>query len=276
MAEETKIKHRPRSEVLLLMVLLTGSLFLMLFSHYRSELVTRFRERSYLTVESVQLVFYHLRSEGIGFLSDIGQVSELREENKTLKRKIAELSFKEESYYQQIVADNRRLTGLLEFKEKQPYSLVPVKLTAYSPENYFKIIYIDQGSRKGIEKGMVVVNAQGLVGRIVEVYPRQSKVLLVIDERSKVGVRDRQTGDVGVLQGRGKEGTGDLKYLLNKAEVIIGGELITSGLGGLFPEGIPVGKILTVVRKPYSIFLEVKVLPAVDFGKLEEIFLIRE
>ena len=71
-------------------------------------------------------------------------------------------------------------------------------------------------------------------------------------------------------------GTCDLKYLLNKADVSTGDELVTSGLGGSFPESIPVGKIFRVERKPYSIFLEVEALPGVDFGKLEEIFLIRE
>jgi len=260
----------------LLAALLASSLFLMLFSHYRSQSVIRLRERSYLIVEGAQSAFSCLKSEGIGFLSNVGRINELSEENRKLKRKIAELSFREKSYYQQMATDNRRLTNLLRFKEKQPYSLLPVRLTAYSTQDYFKVIYIGKGSQEGIEKGMVVVNAQGLVGRITEVYSRQSKVLLVIDERSKVGVRDRQTGDVGVLQGRGKMGTCDLKYLLNKADVSTGDELVTSGLGGSFPEGIPVGKIFRVERKPYSIFLEVEVLPGVDFGKLEEIFLIRE
>ncbi len=123
---------------------------------------------------------------------------------------------------------------------------------------------------------MAVVSPQGLVGKVIEEYSHQAKVLLIIDERSKVGIRVQRTRDIAILQGKGKEGVCELKYLLNTASVKVGDKVVTSGLGNLFPEGILVGKISEVKRDSNRLFQEVKITPTVDFGKLEELFVIKK
>lgn len=153
---------------------------------------------------------------------------------------------------------------------------LPAQVIAYPSYSYFKTVLINRGEKEGIEKGLVVVNSQGLVGRIVEVYPRQAKVLLILDERSKVGVRDQESRDVAILQGKGEEGVCELKYLLNKASIETGDNVITSGLGGIFPQGILVGKVSRVRKNPRRLFQEVEVVSSVDFGKLEELFIIKK
>ncbi len=257
---------------------LAGVLFLssilMVVSVHHSDLVVRIREKSHVLVGLFPAASFHLKTNVIKFIEDVNNSRELRKENKALKDQLAQFAFQEKNYYRRIESTNERLEKMLEFKQRQPYELLPVEVVAYAPRNYFKIFFLGKGKKEGIEKGMVVVNAQGLVGRAIEVYPHQVKVLAIVDERSKVGVRNERTRDVGILQGKGK--VCELKYLLTKASVKVGDKVVTSGLGGLFPKGILVGKISRVKKNPNRLFQEVEVVPSVDLGKLEELFIIKK
>jgi len=257
---------------------LVGFLFLssilMLISSYHSDVVVRIREKSYVLMGLFPAAGFRVKSNIGKFIEDIHNSRRLREENKALKDRLAQLIFQEKNYYQRMVSTNERLGKMLEFQQKQPCELLPVQVVAYAPRDYFKVFFLGKGKKEEIEKEMVVVNAQGLVGRIIEVYPHQAKVLTILDERSKVGVRNERTRDVAILQGMGK--ACELKYLLTRASVEVGDEIVTSGLGDLFPKGILVGRISRVKKNPNRLFQEVEVVPSVDFGKLEELFVIKK
>lgn len=261
---------------LFLFSLLILSSLLMLISNSRADISLYIREKTYAMVGALQMGTFNLKVGLTEFINDMGRSQRLREENKALKNELAEMRFRERNYYQEIISSHQRLKKMLEFKEEQSYKLVPTQVIAYPSYSYFKEVFIDRGKEEGIEKGLVVVNYQGLVGKVIETYPHQAKVLLILDERSKVGVRDQQTRDVGILQGKGERGVCELNYLLNKALVEVGDRVITSGLGGLFPEGILVGEISRVRKNPRRLFQEVEVVPSVDFGKLEELFIIKQ
>ena len=246
----------------------------MMISIYHGDVVVRIREKSYVLIGLFPAASFHLKTNIVKFIEDLHGSRRLREENKALKEELAQLIFREKNYYERIISINKRLEKMFEFKKRQAYELVPAEVVAYAPRNYFKIFFLGKGKKEGIEKEMVVVNAQGLVGRVIEVYPHQAKVLTILDERSKVGVRNERTRDVAILQGKRK--VCELKYLLTKASVKVGDEIVTSGLGGLFPKGILVGRISRVKKNPNCLFQEVEVIPSVDFGKLEELFLIKK
>lgn len=252
------------------------SFILLSVSSYKRDITPLLREKGYAVIGFLQTASLGVKMRLAEFLEDIHTSEKLREENEVLKAEIARLLFKEKSYYEEIISSNQRLKELLGFKKEQPYQLLPTEVIAYTPHNYFKTVVLGEGEKEGIEKDMVVVNAQGLVGKVIEVYPHQAKVLLASDEASKVGVRVQRTGDVAILQGKGERGICELKYLLGKASVEVGDRVVTSGLGGLFPEGILVGKISQVRKNPNQLFQEVEVVPSVDFGKLEELFLIKK
>mgnify|MGYP000061753774 CR=1 FL=1 len=248
----------------------------MLVSHLKGNLPARIREGSYDIIGPIQIISSNFKGGLVKFVENICETEKIRKENQELKRKVEELLFKQKNYYQEVLLSNQRLRELLNFKQKESYSLIPLEVIAYAPYNYFKVIFINGGREEGLKKGMVVVNAQGLVGRITEVYPHRAKVLLIIDERSKVGVRNQRTRDIGILQGKGEEEVCELKYLLTKADVKIGDKVVTSGLGGLFPKGILVGEISYIGRNPDQLFQKVEVKPTVDFEKLEELFVIKK
>ena len=270
------LKDTSQHKVFLLSIFLILSFSLMFLSFSQPYLLINLRERNYFIGEFFYSLSFNLKMKLKDFAESISQAKSLQKENLILRRKMEELLFKEKNYYPEIIASNRRLKALLGFKEKHPYKLIPVELVAYSPMDFFKVIYIGKGAKEGVRRGMGVVNAQGLVGKVIEVYPYQAKVLLVLDERSKIGVRVQRTQDIGILQGEGEKGVCELKYLLTKAEVKVGDKVVTSGLGGLFPEGILVGYISKIRKKPNYLFQKIEVTPSVDFGKLKEFFLVTQ
>ena len=257
----------------MLLVLLSGAVVLMVVSRSQPDAVRRVREVSYGVVEGVQSTSARLRQGSTGLIAGIGRTRRILEENRRLKQELAAMRFREKGYYREVMRENQRLARLLEFQRSQPYELVPVDLVGYSRSEYFRIIYLGRGAKEGVERDMVVVNAEGLVGRVSEVYPHECKAMLITDDRSKVGVRDQRSRDVGILQGQGSD-TGRLRYVLKRADVAVGDELVTSGLGRLFPEGIPVGKISGVNQETRDMFLDIRVELAVNFGALEGLFLI--
>jgi len=248
----------------------------MLISAYKRNLPSQIREKSYSIIGSIQQTAFNFE-ESIGeCIKNFYEAKELREENELLKIEIDKLLFEKENYFKEILSSYQRFEKLLEFKQKKAYHLLPVRVISYTPSIYFKVVFIDKGGKEGIKKGMAVVSPQGLVGKVIEEYSHQAKVLLIIDERSKVGIRVQRTRDIAILQGKGKEGVCELKYLLNTASVKVGDKVVASGLGNLFPEGILVGKISEVKRDSNRLFQEVKITPTVDFGKLEELFVIKK
>ena len=268
--------EKVHSKALFLISFLFISFVLILVSNYRRDLPIEVRERSYFFMESLQKLFFNLKAEFTERIGNIYEAEELRKENQILKEKVDKLTFQEKNYYPQILSINEKLKRMLEFKKKQTFKLIPAEVIAYSPFNYFDTIFIGKGRDEGIEKNMVVVNAQGLVGRITEVYPHQAKILTILDRRSKVGIRDENTRDIAILQGKGEEEKCELIYLPNKVSVKMGDKIITSGLGGLFPKGILVGEISLIKKNPYRLFQYIEVTPYVDFRRLEELFIIKE
>jgi len=254
---------------------LSISIVLMLISNQKKNLPIHIRERTYNLIDPLRVSFPSIKEELHRFIEDFQGIEKLRSENQALRIRIEELLLQEKNYYQEMASSNQRLRELLDFKKQQPYSLIPVEVIAYAPHNYFQVIFIGKGRDEGIRKEMVVVNSQGLIGRVIEAYPHRAKVLLILDERSKIGVRDQRTRDIGILHGKGERGICELKYALSRADVRVGDRIITSGLGGLFPKGILVGEICDIKKDPNQLFQEIVVAPSVDFGKLEELFVIK-
>ena len=134
----------------------------------------------------------------MGVAGSFQDTKNLQEENRLLKARLAEMVFRAENYYREITISNQRLRRMLGFKLGQSYELLPVEVISYPPRSFFRAVFIGKGEKEGMKRNMVVTSAEGLVGRIVEVYPHQSKVLTILDELSRVGVMDQRTRDVAI------------------------------------------------------------------------------
>jgi rod shape-determining protein MreC len=173
----------------------------------------------------------------------------------------------------EIELSNRRLRKLLNFQQNITDQVVAAEVIGKDPSAWFKTIIIDKGSADGIEKGFPVLIPEGIAGQVIELAAGHSKVLLIIDPNSAVDALVQRTRSRGLIKG-GLGGKCLFKYVLRKHEIRVGDAVISSGLDGVYPKGLHIGKISGVIRRNAGIFQEVTVTPNVDFEKLEQVLVV--
>ena len=198
----------------------------------------------------------------------------LRQENETLKKELQQLKLQLSRYREADLA-NQRLRSLLNFKKSIATPLMPAQLVAFDPSGWFQTILIDKGREDGVVQDMAVVSAEGLVGRVIGVSGHHAKVLLILDANSAVDTFVQRSRARGVLVGLGRERC-LLKYVQRNEDVQVGDQVISSGMGGVFPKGLPVGTVEEVVRGNSGLFQRVEVEPAVDFSRLEVVMVVKQ
>ena len=194
------------------------------------------------------------------------------QENVLLRKKLDLLRL-ENSRYQEVLLANRRLRLLLYFQENTDELLLAARVIGWDSSGLFKSITIDKGKDDGIRVSMPVVNAEGVVGRIISVSPGYSQVLLVTDQNSSVdGLVQRSRGR-GILKGRGSREC-LFEYVIKTCDIKNGDTIVTSGMGGVFPKGLYLGVVTQIEDFPNKLFKDVRVVPAVDFSRLEEVLVV--
>ena len=175
--------------------------------------------------------------------------------------------------------ENDRFREVLNFEEtRSNYNYISTNIIHYSGDNVLDGYVVDKGSDDGIEVGMVVVAAQGLVGRVSKVANNWSIIQCIINENIKVSVmpeNGRQNN--GILEGyksSKKEVLTKVNYLPMDADVKEGDVIITSGLGLVYPKEIRIGEVVSVEEDKLKVMKSVIVKPFVDFEKLEELFIV--
>jgi len=198
----------------------------------------------------------------------------LRQENEALRKELQELKLQLNRYREADLA-NQRLRSLLNFKKSIATPLMPAQLVAFDPSGWFQTILIDKGRDDGVVQDMAVVSAEGLVGRVIGVSGRHAKVLLMLDANSAVDAFIQRSRARGVLVGLGRERC-LLKYVQRNEDVQVGDQVISSGMGGVFPKGLLLGIVEEVIRGSSGLFQRVEVEPAVDFSRLEEVMVVKQ
>ncbi len=191
----------------------------------------------------------------------------LLEENRRLLNSIAGLKETEQ--------ENLRLKKLLDFKDKFKLSSVLARVISRDTSTEFRAIRINRGENAGIQKNMAVVTNQGVVGRVLRTTADTADVVTILDLYSAVDAIDERSRAPGVVEGLTDE-TCQMRFTLRTDDIQPGDTLISSGLSGLVPKGIPIGRVSKVNRKPFGITQEVEVIPSVEFSKLEEVMVITE
>jgi rod shape-determining protein MreC len=153
--------------------------------------------------------------------------------------------------------------------------MVPANVIHQDLSPWFQSLIIDQGAAAGIRPGMPVITDSGVVGLVAGTTPGASKVLLVIDPQSRVDAYVERTRARGTVRGTSGQQC-DFEYVLRHENIEEGDLLLTSGLGTVYPKGLVVGRVASVDRKTSGLFLGAKITPAVDFTRLEEVFVILE
>lgn len=199
----------------------------------------------------------------------------VRAENRDLKAQIEQMRL-EQVRLREDAAQARRLQTLLAFKEQYIAKTVAAQVIGSSGSDLSRIVYIDKGEDDGLKRDMAVITADGVVGKVLAVFkkPAVSQVLLINDQSSGVGAILEKSRLQGVLRGTAS-GEIALERVMSDEQVTAGETLMTSGGDQIFPKGLPIGTI-TKVSNGKDLFLSIRVRPAADLSKLEEVLVLVE
>lgn len=174
--------------------------------------------------------------------------------------------------YREAMATNVRLNQLLDLAHTLNEPVLHAHVIGRDPALWFKTITIDKGISAGVEKGMPVVTVEGVVGQVINVAPRFAKVLLATDPNSAVDAILQTSRALGIVKGNGQGYR--LDYVLKDKEVVDDDLVITSGMGGVFPKGLLIGRVTEIGKDKRGMFHTIAVQPAVDFRELEYVTII--
>lgn len=264
------VKYR-RTVVLASAVLV--SFLLMTMEARREENFTPFLKR--LLLESVSPLLKataSIKRTSQGIWDNYVDLRSVRQENVRLREETQELETRLREL-EETRRENQRLKTLLDLREKQPFKVTPAVVVGKDATNWFHSVLIDRGSRHGVARHMVVIASGGLVGQAIDVAPSSARVQLITDPVSSVGVLLQDSRATGLLVGA-QSGRLRIRYLPVRAEVRAGEPVITSGLGGVYPKGVLVGKVVAVDKRSGALFQEATVEPSVDFSRLEEVLVV--
>ncbi len=195
----------------------------------------------------------------------------VRAENRNLKQQIERMSL-EQVRISQDADQARRLQALLAFKEQFISRTMAAQVIGSSGSELSRSVYIDKGESDGIRPDMAVITADGIVGKVLRVYRATSQVLLIDDQTSGVGAILDKTRVQGILRGT-PAGEVVLEKVMSDEAVPPGEMVLTSGGDGIFPKGLLVGRV-TKVAPGNELFLNIRVRPAADLSKLEEVLVV--
>ena len=197
----------------------------------------------------------------------------LREENRALRERINLLNRKIEEL-RIVSSDNDRLKELLNFRKQIPFSTIPAQVIGRDPSNWSNSLIIDKGSNGGVRQNRAVLSTKGLIGRVLEIGRYSSKILLITDPNSKVGVMIQRNRQGGILIGS-PGGRCKMVYIALDSDVAPGDKVITAGFGVIFPKDILVGEVLRVDKEPGRLYKSAVIKTVEDLSRLEEIMCIR-
>jgi rod shape-determining protein MreC len=255
----------------------TGFVLLIAFMVFASNLKNRqdanFFERALLTVFSPLFSMGASVTGGTEVIwRDYLLLVNVRKQNRELLEQLRLMNGRLIAEQEALLA-NDRLKKLLLLKETLTFPAVAASIIGEDGAPWFKTMMIDRGESDGFTEGMPVVASDGVVGQIVKVAGSTSRVLLVTDHSSGIAAVVQRSRARGVVRGAGS-GRLTLEFAIREDDVKVGDQIVTSGIGGTFPKGIPIGEVSMVKKGEYGIFQTVEVIPSVMISRLEEVLVL--
>jgi rod shape-determining protein MreC len=207
-------------------------------------------------------------------LDYFGDIHHLQTDNNQLQQQVRDLTLENASLYQYVYED-QQLDKLLDFKNHNAacFTLLGARVISRSPNDWDNTLVLDRGSQDGVAKDMVVVSDSGLIGRVDAVSPHTAEVLLILDPECAAGAVVPVNGTQGVIEGNKDDPQVlrmiDLPY---DAKLERGQSVVTSGLGGIFPGTLPIGKVLQMGGSDLNRYALIQ--PDVDFNRIEDVFIV--
>jgi len=203
----------------------------------------------------------------------VGRTVEAARVNPALEER-ADFLAREVARLKEVEAENRRLRELLGLPDRAGRPGVVARVIGRDIQNWNQSVLIDRGGADGVAREAAVISAGGLVGKVIEVAPRLSRVLLIIDPASGVGGVVQSSRSTGIVEGTAAGGC-VMKYLPRRIEISPGDTVVTSGLGGVYPPGILIGTIVAAREEKDGTYQNAELEPAARFDRLEWVMVLR-
>lgn len=197
--------------------------------------------------------------------TDQQTLSDLQEENQRLQARNAELEEAEQTA--------SRLQSLLDLQDSYSLQSTAARIISSSTDSWTSTVTIDKGSTSGLTVGMPIMASNGIIGQIIQCNPTTSVVRLVTDESSSISAMVQSSRAQGMINGSAT-GQVTLELIRTGQTVEVGDVVVTSGLGGVFPKGLPLGRVTSVENNPGSLYLDIVVEPFAHTENNEEVLVI--
>ncbi|MDR2443101.1 MAG: rod shape-determining protein MreC [Deltaproteobacteria bacterium] len=256
--------------VLLIIVCLT----LLSLSAQRSYEESTFNSATLQTMGPVSSILGRLANQVEGIWLGYFNLIDVRRENEQLRKVIDRQSRQIVALNEEHLA-NERLRRLVAFHDQPPGRYLSAKVVGWDPSPWFQSLVVAAGTADGVSLDAPVMTERGVVGRVVELAPHYAKILLLTDSASSVDAFVQRNRVNALLTGRGQKAM-TLDYIRKIDDVRPGDLVVTSGLDGIFPSGLPLGSVTVVDKQSLGLFLAAEVSPMVDFDRLEEVLILAD
>ncbi len=212
---------------------------------------------------------------GAGAVGMLSQAFTAEQQNVELKAQVARLESKLATL-QAVQSDNGRLKQLLKLRDRslKKFHTLAAPVVGRSPVNWLDQVVIAAGSDQGVKYGDPVLSYGGMVGRVIAVGGQSATVMLLPDPESAIGAMVARSGDAGVLDGNGEASTLKMQFFAAGANVRRGDLIVTSGLDGTLPPGVPLGRVTSTGQGDFGLVHEADVAPLANLDRLDTVLVV--
>ena len=252
-----------------LLIFITVSVFCIVFFAARGRFVTPFSSPAVITL----LAPFQAQVQGV--VANVQDILTVHQQNQLLRSEVEQLRV-QNVQANEYAAENIRLRELLGYTQSaRQFDLVMARVIGREPTTWTRMIVIDRGTQHGVQKNMAVITARGLVGTVTDAGPISSKVQLILDPRSAAGALVQRSRVAGVVKGTPDDAMHPRMVNVPKSQdMAVGDIIVTSGFGGIYPQGIMVGTVSAVKNDSGGLLHYAVIEPATDFQRLEDVAVI--
>jgi rod shape-determining protein MreC len=196
----------------------------------------------------------------------------LRSENDALRTRLSELE-DENLQYREALLESAHLDRIAEVRSELELPMLPAQVASRDLSPWYRTVLVDRGREHDVRSGMPAVTEDGIVGLVTATSPHAARVMLLLDRQSAVDVMVQRSRVRGIVRGLGSDEL-ELEYTVRGEDVQVGDMVITSGLGGVYPKGLRIGEVVSVSAAGSQLLQRARIRPAVDFGRLEQLFVV--
>ncbi|MDR2941916.1 MAG: rod shape-determining protein MreC [Treponema sp.] len=254
------------------------SILLLMFSG--GNFIFHFKNAGLSLFSGVRGSLYEMSSFVSRTVLSVKELADLRKEYAELIKRLERYEELERSNAE-IYQENIRLREQLGFAQTLRYKRIPAQISGRDPNNLFSAVVINKGSFAGVTRDMIVVawqdGTQALVGKVIQIGALESLVMPIFDNNLHISSRLSVTRYEGIVEGHGNQESPLLMRFVPKRardEINIGDIVVSSGMGGVFPAEINIGRVNGIFSPEYETTLEIEVMPMIDFSRLEYVYLI--